>query len=128
MSFSLEFGRYRLRFLLMGGSALCLFVLTWFYLMHSSNVTVTDLQKIQVACTEDMVRNTCVVMRGSGDDSIPSTSATVFIAGVGAIDGESYKKIYESGQEMCSTITKDCASDWNSKQCQIVRRIYLRNK
>ncbi len=113
---------------MLGGLTVCLVIIGCFFANRPrSRLPVFDLQRIQIACAEDMVKNTCAVMGAGGIESSRSASSSVFIAGVGVIDGESYRKIYESGQEMCSLVVGECTVDWNSKQCKIVRKIYLKN-
>ena len=76
------------------------------------------------ACTNAMVANTCRVMQDKGQSLVPPGATTSFVAGIGPIDAELYKKLRESGEGMCTQVRDVCARDWNSDQCKTARTLY----
>ena len=76
---------------------------------------------LAAACVESMVRNTCQVVGGS----TPASSASiVFIAGVGAVDAQSYRALRESGDAMCATVRQSCGADWEAPACRTARALW----
>lgn len=76
------------------------------------------------ACTNAMVSNTCRVMQDKGQSLVPPGATTIFVAGIGPIDAELYKRLRESGEGMCAQVRDVCARDWTSAQCKTARTLY----
>jgi hypothetical protein len=74
-------------------------------------------------CTQDMVRQTCRVMDNAAGSSV-ADDATVFVAGVGAIDAKIYNQLRANGQAMCETVRQSCVSEWSSAACKTARALY----
>jgi hypothetical protein len=82
------------------------------------------LTRLEQACVSDMVKNTCSVMTGP---QASQTTGVVFIAGVGAVDGNAYRELKASGEAMCTTVRQACERDWNASQCQVARSLWAQN-
>ena len=79
------------------------------------------IEALAAACVESMVRNTCQVVAGS----TPASSASaVFVAGVGAVDAQSYRALRESGDAMCATVRQSCGVDWDAPACRTARALW----
>lgn len=78
---------------------------------------------LYAACMDAMVRSTCVATGSSG--SGPSAAAsTVFIAGVGSVDAQSYREIREAGDAMCRMVRNSCIADPSSPQCSTASALW----
>jgi hypothetical protein len=53
---------------------------------------------------------------------VPQGATVIFVAGIGPIDAELYKKLRESGEGMCAQVRDVCAGNWNSEQCKTAAR------
>jgi hypothetical protein len=86
-----------------------------------------SLQKLNLTCMDDMVRNTCTVMsKASSIAQKDKTDELIYIAGVGAVSAIEYQRIYDAGEGMCGVVLRKCIDDWDSAQCVTARKIYLR--
>lgn len=72
-------------------------------------------------CQAEMLRGTCSAMNAS--PSAPS-SARVFIAGVGEVDGARFAALRRAGDAMCGEVEADCRADWQGGTCKIARALY----
>jgi type IV secretory pathway VirB2 component (pilin) len=81
----------------------------------------SELERIEAACVEAMLRSTCQVMTGP---PASSTSTVVFVAGVGPVDAKAYRELRDSGEAMCGVLRKACVQDWNGTQCRTARGLY----
>jgi hypothetical protein len=78
------------------------------------------LQRLQAACSQAMLQNSCRVMTGA-----PAAGASVvFIAGVGPVDGRVYEQLRASGDAMCGTVRQACERDWDGGQCRTGRAMF----
>ncbi len=69
-----------------------------------------------------MVRSICRVQSGPASSS--AQDAVVFVAGVGAIDGDAYRRLRDAGQALCSTVRESCAGDWSGPACRAARALH----
>ncbi len=83
-----------------------------------------DVDALHAACVNAMVSNTCRVMQASGQSLVPEGTEVIFVAGIGPISAELYRKLRESGDGMCSHLREICARDWNGEQCRTARTLY----
>jgi hypothetical protein len=83
-----------------------------------------NVDALHAACVNAMVSNTCRVMQASGQSLVPEGTDVIFVAGIGPISAELYRKLRESGDGMCSHVRDLCARDWNSEQCRTARTLY----
>jgi hypothetical protein len=79
------------------------------------------VDELTAACVEAMVRNTCQVVTGSTPGAAASA---VFVAGIGAVDAQSYRALRESGDAMCATVRQSCAADWEAPACRTARALW----
>jgi hypothetical protein len=82
------------------------------------------LETLVAQCTQDMVRQTCRVMDNAAGSSAVADDATVFVAGVGAIDAKIYNQLRANGQAMCETVRQSCMSEWSGAACKTARALY----
>jgi hypothetical protein len=68
-----------------------------------------------------MVRNTCQVVNGNATGAAASA---VFVAGVGAVDAQSYRALRESGDAMCATVRQACGTNWDAPACKTARALW----
>jgi hypothetical protein len=83
-----------------------------------------DVDALHAACVNAMVGNTCRVMQASGQSLVPEGTDVIFVAGIGPISAELYRKLRDSGDGMCSHVRDICARDWNGEQCRTARTLY----
>jgi hypothetical protein len=88
---------------------------------HSGSQKVVE--SIYDRCVDQMVRSSCVAMNDKSP-STPRPGARVFVAGIGAIDAESYRQIRESGEAMCTQIRKSCETDFDGAQCRTAASLW----
>ena len=79
------------------------------------------IDELTAACVEAMVRNTCQVVNGN---SPGAAASAVFVAGVGAVDAQSYRALRESGDAMCATVRQSCGADWDAPACRTARALW----
>jgi hypothetical protein len=82
-----------------------------------------SVERIYDRCVDQMVRSSCVAMNDKSP-STPRPGARVFVAGIGAIDAESYRQIRESGEAMCTQIRKSCETDFDGAQCRTAASLW----
>src|SRR5436190_100476 len=66
-----------------------------------------ELDRMEAACVQAMVRNTCQVMTTAA----PLPGQTIFVAGLGPVDGAVYRQLRASGEAMCRTVRSACAHE-----------------
>ena len=82
-----------------------------------------QLQALYANCMTAMINDVCTV-RNERTPTPEPTAGLTFVAGLGAIDSESYRRLRESGDAMCS-LTKDvCEQDWDGPQCRLGRSLW----
>jgi hypothetical protein len=79
------------------------------------------IDELTAACVEAMVRNTCQVVNGNAPGT---TASAVFVAGVGAVDAQSYRALRESGDAMCASVRQSCGADWDAPACRTARALW----
>lgn len=80
------------------------------------------LAQLKARCVEAMVRSTCRVVDGP---QASTAAGVVFVAGVGAVDGEAYRQLRASGEAMCGMAERQCRGDWASPGCRTARSLWL---
>jgi hypothetical protein len=83
---------------------------------------VNQLEKLVQRCEAEMLRGTCRAQSGQALSSPQDT--VVFVAGVGAIDVASYRRLRDAGQALCSTVRESCVADWSSPGCRAARALH----
>ena len=81
-----------------------------------------DLARLESACVDAMIKNTCTVMTGP---EASQTAEVVFVAGFGAIDAKAYRELRASGEAMCGNVRRACEQSWDSPQCKTGRSLWL---
>jgi hypothetical protein len=76
------------------------------------------------ACVAAMVKNTCSAMKDSSALSASPASGEVFVAGVGAIDAESYRQIRAYGENMCAHVRSACETASGGTQCRTAMSLW----
>jgi len=76
------------------------------------------VERIYAACVSAMLKNTCSVT----NDRSQSSAATdgddaVFVAGVGAINAASYRRIRAYGERMCTQVRQACETAPGGAEC-----------
>lgn len=79
------------------------------------------LDRLEQACVEAMIKNTCTIMNGP---TASQTSNVVFVAGVGAIDANAYKELRASGEAMCGLVRQACERNWDDPRCKTARSLW----
>lgn len=72
-------------------------------------------------CQNEMRRGTCSAMNANPP---ASTSARLFIAGVGEVDAAAFTALRAAGKQMCEDAAAACRQDWNGNTCRITRALY----
>ena len=76
------------------------------------------MERISGRCVDEMVKNVCSAMNDASARRTPAPGAQLFVAGVGAIDADSYRRIREAGDGMCLQVRRACSADFHGKQCK----------
>lgn len=84
----------------------------------------TQASPLYEACVAAMVENTCSAMKDSSALSASPASGDVFVAGVGAIDAESYRQIRAYGEGMCSHVKSACEAAPEGAQCRTATSLW----
>lgn len=82
----------------------------------------SEVQALQHRCNLAMIRGTCRVMNPAAAASDPAPR--VFIAGAGEVDARVYAELRRQGDEMCSSVARQCQADWQGTACRIARSLY----
>lgn len=80
-----------------------------------------SLAALVASCVDAMVRSSCRVMNGP---TASSAASVVFVAGVGPVDADAYRRLRSSGEAMCGVIEQACRSDWNDPQCKTAQSLW----
>lgn len=77
-------------------------------------------------CVSQMAADTCRAAADRG--ALPAAGAAsvppVFVAGIGAVDGQAYAEIRRHGEAMCSVALADCRRDPQSTRCVVARHLW----
>lgn len=76
------------------------------------------------ACVAAMVENTCSAMKDSSALSESPASGEILVAGVGAIDAESYRQIRAYGENMCAHVRRACETAPGGIQCRTATSLW----
>ena len=82
-----------------------------------------SLDALHARCVDAMVRQTCRVMNGAPESSVPLPGA-VFIAGLGAVDAIAYSELRQAGDSMCSLGVAACEAASEGSRCQTWRALW----
>jgi hypothetical protein len=75
------------------------------------------LQAMAQACAVAMAQQVCRVEASAPDLRPTEAPPPVFVVGIGAIDGQAYRTLRESGEAMCETARQACNDDRTGAVC-----------
>lgn len=84
-----------------------------------------ELERMLGLCVQQMVSNTCSVMKDAPQS--PKPGSYVLIAGIGRVDAQAYEAIRQSGEAMCEQVKRQCQADWNGPSCRTARQLWSTN-
>lgn len=85
-----------------------------------------QLNMLVTQCQQDMLSQSCSVMQRTPAEPTVARPAEdrVFVAGLGAVDGEVLAQLRDAGQAMCTLLRQRCEQDWSGAACRTARTLY----
>ena len=80
-----------------------------------------ELNSLNAACVEAMLKSTCQVMSGP---AATDSASVVFVAGIGSVDANAYRDLKASGEAMCAIVRYACRKEWQGPRCTTARALW----
>ena len=91
---------------------------------RATTAASTQASPMYEACVAAMVENTCSAMKDSSALPASPASGEILVAGVGAIDAESYRQIRAYGESMCAHVKSACEAAPRGAQCRTATSLW----
>lgn len=82
------------------------------------------IDRMAARCVQQMISDTCRAANDASDLPASGAKPTVFVAGVGMIDGAAYAEIRRSGQAMCNAALASCRRSVSESACKVARQLW----